>query len=160
MNSQVTEYLAPYAGVALRAFVVYLLITLILKLFAQKEIGDFSAQDLVLMLLTAELVAPSILGEETTIISAAVAFGTVFLTDKLINYTLYQLPGLRKVIESEPIIIIQHGKVNPKNMKKLKITEEELNQLLREKGHLSPKGVKFGLIESDGMFSLIETATL
>lgn len=150
------ETLLMYLAIAFRSMLVFLLLTLILRFFGQKETGEMSAHDLILIVLMAEAVGHSMIGDDVTLPGGLIAFITIFLTNKALNRLMYRYPKLADKLESSPLVVIQRGEFVRKNMKKLALTEAELKQLLREEGRMTPQGIRYGIIESDGSFSVIE----
>ena len=150
------ETLITYGAIALRSMFVFLALTLILRFFGQKETGEMNAHDLILIVLMAEAVGHSMIGDDTTLFGGLVAFATLLVTNKILGRLEYKYPKLERTLESSPLVVIREGKFVEQNMAKIALTPAELNQMLREKGHLNSKGVKYGSIEEDGQFSLIE----
>ncbi|QEK12838.1 DUF421 domain-containing protein [Crassaminicella thermophila] len=64
--------------------------------------------------------------------------------------------SFRKVVNGEPIIIIEKGKLLEKNLKRTRYSMDEINQLLRQKDCFSPDEVEYGLLETNGDLSIIK----
>lgn len=56
----------------------------------------------------------------------------------------------RKLIEGEPVIVIQNGKILDRNMAKLNYTLGDLEMQLREKDVFNVNEVEFALLEVNG----------
>jgi uncharacterized membrane protein YcaP (DUF421 family) len=61
---------------------------------------------------------------------------------------------LRKLVDSEPVIIIEKGKIIDKNMKKIRLTLDELNMMLRENSYFNIADVESAVLESNGQLSV------
>ncbi len=145
-----------YFPIIIRSFLIYSAIVIVMKLYGQKETGDFNMQDFVLVLLIAETTQHAMLGDNETLPGGFTAFFTIFFTDKLINRIFYRFPALKRTIEKPPAVVIARGNIMDKELKKLRLAREELYEMLREKGILSPREVRLAVIESDGEFSVIK----
>lgn len=64
----------------------------------------------------------------------------------------------RKILESEPQVIIKDGQILLENMKKVRLTIDELLMLLRKKDAFYLDEVEFALIETDGSLSITKKA--
>lgn len=149
------EIIKEYLPIILRSTVVYLVIVLVMRLYGQKEVGDMNLQDFVLILLISETTQHAMLGDNDTLPGGLVAFISIFIVNKILNILFYKFPFLSRTLEPKPLVIVNKGVVDEKVMKKLRMTHTELYELIREKGMLSPKEVRYGIMESDGNFSII-----
>ena len=64
--------------------------------------------------------------------------------------------NLRKVICGKPKILIYRGKIDEKALKKEKITINELQERLREKGIFTIGDVEYAILETSGEISVIQ----
>jgi len=69
--------------------------------------------------------------------------------------TLKSVPA-RKLLEGEPMIIIQNGKIFENNMKKIRYHLDDLLMQLREKGVFDLSEVEFALLEPHGKLSVLK----
>jgi len=63
--------------------------------------------------------------------------------------------SLRLWLSGSPTVLIENGKILDENMKKMKISIDDLNQLLREKGVFNIGQVEYALLEVSGTLSFI-----
>ncbi|CEG26514.1 DUF421 domain-containing protein [Bacillus sp. B-jedd] len=63
--------------------------------------------------------------------------------------------SLRLWLSGSPTVLIENGKILDENMKKMKISIDDLNQLLREKGIFNIEEVEYALLEVSGTLSFI-----
>jgi uncharacterized membrane protein YcaP (DUF421 family) len=62
---------------------------------------------------------------------------------------------MRRVLEGEPIVIVQAGKLIERNMKRERLTEDEVAEEMRSQQIASVDDVEWGILESDGTMSFI-----
>ncbi|RHW35715.1 DUF421 domain-containing protein [Neobacillus notoginsengisoli] len=83
-----------------------------------------------------------------------------FITLLILFYTLLIFSSrsrvLRGWLSGSPTVLIENGKILDKNMKKVKVSIDDLNQLLREKGVFNITEVEYALLEVSGTLSLIK----
>jgi uncharacterized membrane protein YcaP (DUF421 family) len=68
---------------------------------------------------------------------------------------MYRIPGFGRVMQGEPMMLIYQGHVNDNNLKKARITTDELLEAVREHGVASIKEVNLAVLESDGNISVL-----
>ncbi|WP_105614184.1 YetF domain-containing protein [Vallitalea okinawensis] len=64
----------------------------------------------------------------------------------------------RKVVEGEPLLVIQDGKLLENNLKKARYSIDEFNMLLRQNDCYTPDDVEYGILESNGLLNIIKKA--
>lgn len=74
----------------------------------------------------------------------------------LISYLTMKSRSISKVLEGEPVLVIQNGKILERNLRRTRYHIDELNVLLRQSGCFSPDEVQYGLLEINGQLSIIK----
>lgn len=74
----------------------------------------------------------------------------------LVSYIALKKRSFRKVVEGEPVIVIQNGKILENNLKRIRYSMDELNLLLRSRNVFSPSDVEYALIEINGNISILK----
>jgi uncharacterized membrane protein YcaP (DUF421 family) len=63
-----------------------------------------------------------------------------------------------KIIQGEPIIVIQDGHIFEKNLARFHYTIDDLNHLLRKKDVFDISDVRYGILETTGEISIVKIA--
>lgn len=74
----------------------------------------------------------------------------------LIGFITLKNLRLRKLIEGEPVVVIQNGKILEKNMARLRYHLDDLEMQLREQGVFDINEVEFAVIEPHGKLSVLK----
>ncbi|MGB9792010.1 MAG: DUF421 domain-containing protein [Thermacetogeniaceae bacterium] len=77
----------------------------------------------------------------------------------LMGYVSLKSRVARKLLEGEPTIVIQNGKIMEENMKKLRYNVDDLLVQLREKGYFNISDVEFAILEPHGKLSVLPKAS-
>lgn len=64
--------------------------------------------------------------------------------------------SLRTLVDDKPIIIIENGQINIKNMKKSRLNFDELGMLLREQEVFDFKEIQYAVFETNGQLSVLK----
>lgn len=141
--------------VVLRTAVVYLVIVFGLLLLGKKELSQMSVTDLVFILLISNSVQNAMVGDNTGLSGGLVAALVLFLLNYLFRLLNFRFQFFRKVVEGEPLVLIYNGALNDGNLKKEKITIDELMAALREHGVERIDQVSLAMLEIDGNISVL-----
>lgn len=86
------------------------------------------------------------------ILVALITFGALTY---LMGYVSLKSRVARKLLEGEPTIVIQNGKIMEKNMGRLRYNVDDLLAQLREKGVFNISDVEFAVLEPNGQLSVL-----
>lgn len=134
---------------------VYAFVIVALRLFGKKEIAQLSVIDLVFVLLISNAVQNAMVGNNTTLAGGLVAASTLFVLNFLLKSITYQFPKLSDVVQGESVMLIYNGQINLPNLRKTKLSIEELNEALREHGVKDAREVDLAVLELDGNISVL-----
>ena len=73
----------------------------------------------------------------------------------LTSYLNFRLPRLRPVLDGEPIVLVEDGRPIERNMRRERITPEELRAAARLQQISSIDDVRFAVLETNGEISFI-----
>ncbi|MFP4662012.1 MAG: YetF domain-containing protein [Halanaerobiales bacterium] len=73
-----------------------------------------------------------------------------------LSFILLKSLKIRKVIEGEPVVIIQNGKILEENMKRSRYSLDSLEMQLRVKGVFNINEVEFAVLEPHGELSVLK----
>ncbi|MCB0506714.1 MAG: DUF421 domain-containing protein [Chitinophagales bacterium] len=144
-----------YLEIAIRCIIIYLFLILLFRVFGKREMTQLSIADLILIILISNAVQNAMVGDDSSIYGGIVAAAVLFFLNKILSYLLFRYKNIRKFIQSEPIMLIYNGKYIRNNIDKVMITEEELEQVLREHGINNIHDVSLSMLETDGNISII-----
>ena len=74
----------------------------------------------------------------------------------LVSYITLKKRSVRKVLEGEPILVIQNGQILENNMKRTRYNMDDLGVLLRQADCFTPDDVEYGILEINGLLSVIK----
>ncbi|WP_242847949.1 YetF domain-containing protein [Inediibacterium massiliense] len=74
----------------------------------------------------------------------------------IVAYISLKKRNFRKLVDGEPVIVIQDGKILETNLKRTRYSIDDINQLLRGKDCFSIDEVAYGLLEINGEMSIIK----
>jgi len=141
--------------IAFRATLVYFILLFTVRILGKREIGNFSAFDLIVALILGEAVDEAIYGD-VTVLKFVILVATVAIWDLVTSWLSYKSDAIRKLLESPPLVLVDKGKMNQENMARERIPEEDLYSMLRLQSIDDIQEVKKGTLEPNGRLSVIK----
>lgn len=143
-------------NVILRAIFIYLFILLIFRLSGKRSLSQMTTFDFVLLLIVGEATHQALLGEDYSLIGAALAVGTLVSMDVLFAYFSKKSSLFDKITNGVPVIILRDGKPVDNRLEEENIEMEDILEAARRtQGLESVEQVKYAVLERDGEISII-----
>ena len=143
-----------YINLVIKTTVLYVYIMLCYRLMGKKEVGKLGIIDLIVSVLIAELAAMLIESDETSILVSLIPIAVLVVIQISLSYISLKSVKVRKLIDGSPKIIINKGKVDFKEMSKLRYSLDDLISQLREQSIKSIEEVKYAILENNGKLSI------
>ncbi|MGZ6539985.1 MAG: DUF421 domain-containing protein, partial [Bacteroidia bacterium] len=118
-------------------------------------LSQLSITDLVFILLISNAVQNAMVGNDSTLSGGLIAAVTLFSLNSIIRFLVFKFKPVQNFLEGEAIILIYKGTVLEKNLKKERITMEELKSTVREHGVEKISEVDLAVLEMDGNISVL-----
>jgi uncharacterized membrane protein YcaP (DUF421 family) len=145
----------PWWSFVVRPLIVYLALTLGLRLFGRRELGQMTPFDLVVILLIANALQNAMVGPDTSVVGGLIGAFSLLVGNWLLARLRARFPFLQKVVEGEPVLLISDGRILKQKLKQQNIELEELEQAAREHGLADLSKVDTAVLEVDGTVSII-----
>ena len=142
--------------IVFRGIAVYAFIYLLTRVVGRRELSSLEPFDLILLIILGDSVQQGLTQDDYSITGAVIAVGTIAGLQVLTSYVSFRFPRLRPVLEGEPIVIIEDGKPIDRNMKRERITLEEVMEEARQQQIASVDNIKWAVLETSGTISFIE----
>lgn len=141
---------------ALRVVFIYIILLLLTRLMGRKMISQMTFFDFVVGILIGSVAANSAIGPYNVKIASGITV-LVVLTALilLIGFIHIKSFRFRKLVNSEPVIVIGKGQLIDKNMQKERFSIEELMALLRDKNIFNIADVEYAIFENNGKLSVL-----
>lgn len=140
--------------IILRTIFIYFFILVIMRIMGKREIGKLSIFDLVVSIMIAELAVLSLENNRTPMLYSLLPIITLFLTQIAISFISLKSQKVRDIVDGKPSVIIEHGKIKEKEMKKQRYNLDDLLLQLRENKIHSINQVEFAILEPSGKLTV------
>jgi uncharacterized membrane protein YcaP (DUF421 family) len=140
---------------ALRAVVLYFFVLFITRVIGRRELGSLSPFDLILLIVLGDAIQQGLTQDDYSATGALIAVSTLASLQVLTSYVGFRSRRARVVLEGLPIVLIEHGNFVERNLKRERITEDEVAEQMRSQQIASFDDVEWAILEADGTISFI-----
>lgn len=141
-----------------RSIIIYILAIFLTRLMGRKLISQMTFFDFVMGVSMGAIIANAIVGPQFTVMSAVTALISVTILTIITAYLHIKSFKVRKIVNSEPVTLVENGAIVEENMKNIRLTIGELMMKLREKNTFNLADVEFAIMETDGELSVLQKA--
>ena len=133
---------------------MYLLLIAVVRLMGKRQIGQMEPSEFVVTMLVANLASIPMQDGGIPLFSGLVPIVTVLGMELVLSALSIKSVPFRKLLCGKPVILIENGNILQKNLKKTRITLDELTGHLREKDVLDLQAVQYAILETNGNLSV------
>ena len=138
----------------LRTVILYLVLILSIRLMGKRQIGQMEASEFVVTMLVANLASIPMQDSAIPLYSGLVPILVVLGMELSLSGLILQNVIFRRFFCGKPVILIDNGKVLRENLRKTRVTLDELTGHLREKDVMDITTVQYAILETDGNLSV------
>ena len=139
----------------LRTLIVFSLIMLSMRIMGKRQLGELEPSELVAAVLISDLSANPLEDTGIPLIYGIIPALTLLSCEVLISAITLKSIKLRTLFCDVPSIVISHGKINQKEMRKNRFNIDELASELRKQGVTDMSSIQTGVLEPDGSLSIL-----
>ena len=137
-----------------RTVILYLVLIAVIRLLGKRQIGQLEPSELVVAMLIADLASIPMQDSAIPLLSGLVPILTVLGLELVLSMLSMRSIFLRKLLCGKPVILIENGKILESNLRKTRVTLDELTEQLRLKDILDIDSVQFAILETGGQLSV------
>ncbi len=137
-----------------RTIILYLLITIALRAMGKRQVGELSPAEFVITILVSELATIPMQSTGTPLVYGVMPILTLLSLEIIISSLFLKNRWIRKIAVGRTSILIENGKINQKEMERIRLTLDELLEELRLKSFIDISQVKYAILEANGELSV------
>ena len=138
-----------------RTVILYLFITVAIRLMGKRQIGDMQPNELVVTLLISEIAAIPLQDPERPLMDGIAAIFMLVVLEIILSVLLMKSHAIRKIMSGSSVVIIQNGEIDQKAMRKVRMTVLDLIELLRAQEVFDLSTVGYAVLEVNGELSVL-----
>lgn len=138
----------------LRAAFLYLVLILSVRMMGKRQIGQMEASEFVVTMLVANLASIPMQDAAIPLYSGLIPILVVLGMELTLSGLILRSVLIRRFFCGKPVILIDNGKILMENLRRTRVTLDELTGHLRQKDVLEIQTVQFAILETDGSLSV------
>jgi uncharacterized membrane protein YcaP (DUF421 family) len=142
----------------LRALVVFAFVFLLTRIIGKRELGSLQPFDLILLIVLGDALQQGLTQDDYSLTGAMLVVGTIAVLQVFVSWLSYRFPRARPILDGEPVVIVQHGQVIERNLKRERLTVAEIREAARKQQIAHLAEVRWAVLETDGEISFIKTS--
>ena len=144
------------ASIFFRTAIIFLLLSISMKVMGKREIGELEVGELITTLLLSEICSIPIDDADIPLMNAVIPVIFIVSLEVLLSATKNKSMKLKRFFDGEPVFLIKNGVINQQELRKNRISIEEFFSALRQNGKGRLLDVKNCILEANGKISVLE----
>lgn len=141
---------------ALRATFIFVVIWLVTRVVGRRELSTMQPLDVILLVVIGDMVQQGVTQSDNSITGALIVIFTFALLAVLFSYLSFKFPKLRPAMQGEPLVLVHEGNVIERNLRRERITMEDLTSEARQNAIGDLADVRYAVLETNGVISFVE----
>jgi uncharacterized membrane protein YcaP (DUF421 family) len=142
----------------IRATVIFFFVFLLTRVVGRRELSSMEPFDLILLVVIGDLVQQGVTQSDYSVTGAVLVISTIAVLTVAMSFVNFRFRSLRGALEGDPVVLVENGEVIERNMRRERITVEELEAEGRQQQVASIADMRWAVLETSGQISVIPTS--
>ena len=138
-----------------RAVVIFLLVFVLTRALGRRELSSLEPFDIILLVVIGDLVQQGITQSDDSVTGTLIVLSTIGLMTVGVSYANFRVRRLRPLLEGEPLVLVDDGRVIDHHLARERITTDDLAAQARLQNLASLDDVRWAVLETNGQISFI-----
>jgi uncharacterized membrane protein YcaP (DUF421 family) len=139
----------------LRALAMFVLLFGITRIAGRRTLASLEPFDFILLVVVGDLIQQGVTQNDQSITGTVLVIATITVVQVGLQWSTWRSHRVRKVLEPEPLVLVEHGEIIKANLNRERMTEEELMAELRLAQIGSIADVDWAVLERNGKVSFL-----
>ena len=144
----------------LRTIVMYGAILLSVRIMGKRQISQLQTSELVVTLLISELAVMPIQQHDDPLWNGLVPMAVLVFCEIAVALLMLKSGRFRQAVCGKPVLVIAKGRVLQDQLRRLRMSTEELFEQLRQCGSFSLEDVEYAIVETNGAMSVLKKSAV
>lgn len=139
----------------LRSVVVYLFLLVAFRFTGKRQVGQLTPFDLVVLLIISNVVQNAVIGADNSLGGGLIGALTILLLNFAVVEIAFRYKRARRLLEATPTLLIHNGQILHENLRRERVTLDDLLAALRRSGVVEAAKVRYAVLEENGAISVV-----
>lgn len=141
-----------WAEKIIRPLIVYGGLIILLRVFGKRELAQLNPLDLIVILLLSNTVQNAIIGNDTSLVGGLAGAVALLGVNSFFAHLKFRSERVETLIEGKPLKVVEHGKLDQKQLTRELLTESDLDIIAHENGLEDRHDIDRLVIDTNGTF--------
>jgi uncharacterized membrane protein YcaP (DUF421 family) len=142
--------------VVLRAVIIYVLVFGFTRALGRRELSTLQPFDLILLIVIGDLIQSGVTQNDLSVTGVIMVLCTIGTLEVLTSYLGFRFRRIRPYLQGEPIVLVENGKLIERNMRRERLTLDDLAEKARLSEIASMDDIRWAVLETNGDISFIK----
>jgi uncharacterized membrane protein YcaP (DUF421 family) len=142
--------------IVFRGVFIFFILYLLMRVIGRRELSSLEPFDLILLVVLGDAVQQGLTQDDYSLTGALLAIGTIAMLQLFVSYANFRFPRLRPLLDGEPIIVVRDGEPIERNMRRERVTLDDLTSAMRQQNIATLDDVAWAVMETSGAISFIK----
>ena len=142
----------------IRAVIIYITVITAMRIMGKRQIGELKPHELVITVLVSQVASIPLEDNSMPLANMFVPILIFVSFEIIVSVISMKSLNFRNLIQGRPMFVIRNGQLNEKQMKRLRLTVDDLIDAIRQKDVFDISTVQDAVIETNGSISVLQKA--
>jgi uncharacterized membrane protein YcaP (DUF421 family) len=142
--------------VVLRAIIIYIVVFAFTRVIGRRELSTLQPFDLILLIVIGDLIQSGVTQDDMSVTGILLVLCTIGILQVATSYLGFRFRRVRPFLQGEPIVLVENGRTIDKNMRRERLTLDDLAEKARLSEIASLDEIRWAVLETNGDISFIK----
>lgn len=142
--------------IVLRATAIFFFLYILMRIVGKRQLSTLEPFDLILLIILGDAVQQGLTQDDYSVTGTFLAVGTIALLVLGTSVLNFHFPRLRPILDGQPVIVVQDGKPIERNLRRERITMDDLLVAARRQSIGTLDDVAWAVMETSGEITFIK----
>jgi uncharacterized membrane protein YcaP (DUF421 family) len=145
--------------IVLRALIIYVLVFAFTRALGRRELSTLQPFDFILLVVIGDLIQSGVTQNDLSVTGVLLVVCTIGILQVIFSYLSFRFRRVRPVLQGEPIVLVENGQLIDRNMRRERLTLDDLAEKARLSEIESIDEIKWAVLETNGDISFIKQSS-
>lgn len=137
--------------VVLRGIIIYVVVFAFTRAIGRRELSTLQPFDLILLIVIGDLIQSGVTQDDMSVTGILLVLCTIGILQVATSYLGFRFRRMRPFLQGEPIVLVENGRTIDKNMRRERLTLDDLAEKARLSEIASLDEIRWAVLETNGL---------
>jgi uncharacterized membrane protein YcaP (DUF421 family) len=138
-----------------RALILFFAVYFLLRVVGRRELAQMEPFDFILLIVLGDAIQQGLTQDDYSVTGALIVITSIAAIQVVVGFFAFRFKRVRSFLDGEPIVLVEDGRILEKNLRRVRISADELAEEARQQQVASIDDIEWGILETSGKVSVI-----